>query len=112
MPKKNRESGKQTRVKVGNISDISGTVNVAGGNINTSQAVNRLSTAEIRQLFDRLYAKIEKRPKTLSAGKEVLRTEVKEIESAIMEAAQKNERVNESFLSRRFRNIARVAPDL
>jgi hypothetical protein len=37
---------------------------------------------------------------------------VKEIQSTVTEAAQKNEKIDESFLSRRFRNIARMAPDL
>jgi len=41
-----------------------------------------------------------------------LKAEVKEIQSTVTEAAQKNEKVDEGFLSRRFRNIARMAPDV
>ena len=37
---------------------------------------------------------------------------MQEIESTIQAAVQKNEKVEESFLSRRFRNIARMAPDV
>jgi hypothetical protein len=41
-----------------------------------------------------------------------LKAEVKEIQSTVTEAAHKNEKVDEGFLLRRFRYIARTAPDL
>jgi hypothetical protein len=114
MPKKKRASasGKQTSVRVGNISDISGNVNVAGGNITTHHTVIGLSAAEIKQLFDRLYTEIDARAKTSPADKEDLKAEVKEIQTTVTAAAQKNEKVDEGFLLRRFRNIARMAPDV
>jgi hypothetical protein len=37
---------------------------------------------------------------------------VKEIQSTVTQAVQKNEKVDEGFLSRRFRNIAPMAPDV
>lgn len=50
-----------------NISDISGTVIVGGGNIyNTATG---LSTAEVKQLFDQLYIAIEAFTKTSHADK-------------------------------------------
>jgi hypothetical protein len=114
MPKKKRAdtSGKQTSVRVGDISDISGNVNVAGGNITTHQTITGLSAAEIKQLFDGLYSQIDARANTSPADKEDIKAEVKEIQSTVTEAAQKNEKLDESFLSRRFRNIARMAPDV
>ena len=112
MPKKKRTSNKQTTVRVGNVSDVSGNVNVAGGNITTHHTTTGLSAAEIGQLFDDLYAKIETRPETPTADKEDLKAEVKEIQTTVTEAAQENEKVDEGFLSRRFRNIARMAPDV
>lgn len=111
MPKKNI-AAKQTNVKVGNISDISGNINIAGGNITTHQTTTGLSVSEIQQLFDGLYTAIKTRSSTPPATKEDLDAEVKEIQSAVTQAAQKNEKVDESFLSRRFRNIARMAPDV
>ena len=113
MPKKKRAntSNRSTSVRTGNISDVSGNVNVAGGNITTHHTTG-LSAAEIKQLFDDLYAKIEIRPETPTANKEDLKAEVKEIQATLTEAAQKNEKVDEGFLSRRFRNIARIAPDV
>ena len=112
MPKKKNTSTKQTSVRVGNISEISGNVNVAGGNITTHHTTSGLSGAEIKQLFDGLYAKIEARPETPVADKEDLKAEVKEIQTTVAQAVQKNEKVDEGFLSRRFRNIARMAPDV
>jgi len=112
MPKKKRESSKKTSVRVGNVSNISGNVNVAGGNITTHHTTTGLSVAEIKQLFDQLYNVIETNTKTSPADKEDLKAEVKEIQSTVTEAAQKNEKVDEGFLARRFRNIARMAPDV
>src|SRR5688572_4119050 len=112
MPKKKRESSKETRVSVDNISDISGNVNIAGGNISTHHTTTGLSAAEIKQLFNGLYAKIDTRPETPTADKEDLKAELKEIQSAVTEAVRKNEKIPEGVLSRRFRNIARMAPDV
>jgi hypothetical protein len=112
MPKKKPEGVKPANVRVGNISNISGHVNVAGGNITTHHTTTGLSTREIKQLFDELYTKLEARPNTPAADKEDLKTDVKEIQTAVTEAAQKNGKVDEGFLARRFRNIARMAPDV
>jgi hypothetical protein len=103
---------KGSSIKIGNISDISGQVNIAGRDITTHQTTSGLSAAEIKQLFDQIYSAIEARPETPIADKEDLKAEVEEVQSAVIEAAEKNEEVRESFLSRRFRNIARVAPDV
>jgi len=112
MPKKKRSSNKQTNIKMGNLANISGNVNVAGGNITTHQTTTGLSAADIKQLFDQLYTVIEANKKVSPTIKEDLKAEVKEIQSTVTEAAQKNEKVDEGFLSRRFRNIARMAPDV
>ena len=112
MSKKQSSTRNQTRVNVGNISGVSGNVNVAGGSITTHQTTTGLSAAEIKQLFDGLYTVIEANKKVSPTKKEDLKAEVQEIQSTVIEAAQKNEKVDESFLSRRFRNIARMAPDV
>jgi hypothetical protein len=41
-----------------------------------------------------------------------LKAEVKEIQSTGTKAAQKDEKVDEGFILFRFRNIARMAPDI
>ena len=110
MPKKKDEQ--QVEIKVGNISGTSGEVNIAGGDITTYKTTNGLSALEIKQLFEGLYTVIESNKKVSPTKKEDLKAEVQEIQSTVTEAAQKNEKVDEGFLSRRFRNIARMAPDV
>ncbi len=58
----------------------------------------RSSAAEITQLFDQLYADIETNSKASAANKEDLKAEVREIQSTVTEAAQKNEKVEQGFL--------------
>src|SRR5262245_15312753 len=114
MPKKKRAApgAKQTSIRTGNISNISGKVNIAGGNITTHETTTGLSATELKQLFDGIYQDIEARADLPKADKEDVTAEVKEIQSTVTVAAQKNEKLDESFLARRFRNIARMAPDL
>jgi hypothetical protein len=112
MPAKKKSSRQHSSVNVGNISDVTGTVNVAGGNITTHQTTTGLSGPELQQLFDSVYSRIEARPQTPPAQKEDLKAEVQEIQITITEAIEKNKEVDESFLRRRFRNIARMAPDV
>ena len=112
MPKKNSGSKKETNIKVGNISGVSGNVNIAGGNITTHHTVNGLSAADIKQLFDGLYKSIDANANVSPTDKEDLKAEVEEIQSTVTEAVQKNEKIDESFLARRFRSIAKMAPDI
>jgi hypothetical protein len=107
-----RASGKGAEVSMGNISNVSGKVNVAGRDIITHETTTGLSAAEIKKLFAPLYRAIETRANTSSSSKEDLTTDVEEIQTVITEAAQKNEKVDEGFLARRFRNLARMAPDM
>jgi cell division septum initiation protein DivIVA len=107
-----KKDDQQVNIRVGNVSGVSGEVNIAGGDITTNKTANGLSAVEIKQLFDGLYTAIEANAKTSPANKEDIKAEVKEIQSTVSEAAKKNEKVDESFLSRRFRNIARMAPDV
>jgi hypothetical protein len=112
MPKKKSTTGNETNINVGNFSNVSGNVNVAGGNITTTQTTTDLTADEIKHLFDQLYSAIDTKTDASPAIKQDLKGEVKEIQSAVTEAAQKSEKMDESFLARRFRNIARMAPDV
>ena len=112
MKRKRAEAKPSTSLRVGNISDISGAVNIAGGNITTHQTTSSLSAAEIEQLFNGLYRELDRRADLPSADKEDLKADVKEIQTAVTEAAQSDKKMDEGFLSRRFRNMARMAPDL
>lgn len=110
MPKK--EDSQRVNIKVGNISSVSGEINIAGEDITSNKTVHGLSAVDIERVFDQIYTAINTNAKTSHANKEDLKAEVQEIQSTVTEAAQKNEKVDESFLSRRFRNIARMAPDV
>ena len=77
--KNKRTSRKPGGVNVGDISNISGNVNVAGGNITTHQTKTGLSAAEIKQLFDGLYNDIDARAELPKADKEDIKAEVQEI---------------------------------
>jgi len=110
MPKKS--GGSKISVKVGNVLGVSGNVNVAGGNITTHNTVNGLSAADIKQLFDSLYTSIDSHANVSVADKNDLKAEVEEIQSTVTEAVKKNEKIDESFLTRRFRSISKMAPDI
>ncbi len=54
----------------------------------------------------------DSRPQTNAADKADLKSEVQEIQTVIAESVKDNASPDEGFLSRRFRNIARMAPDV
>ena len=112
MSRKKSATGKETNIKVGDISEVSGNVNIAGGNITTHQSTLGLSATEIKGLFEHIYDAIETNTKASPANKEDLKAELEEIQSTMTEAIQGKKKVEESFLFRRFQNIARVAPDI
>ncbi len=58
MPKQSKASQKNTSIMVRDISNTSGTVNIAGGDI-TTHTTTGLSAAEIKTLFAQLYTAIE-----------------------------------------------------
>jgi hypothetical protein len=102
----------ETNITIGDISGVSGNLNVAGGDISTHYASTVVNEAEIKKAFDQIYANIDSRPQINAADKADLRSDVQEVQTAVTEAVKKNEQVEETFLSRRFRNIARIAPDV
>lgn len=99
-------------IRVGNISKLSGKLNIAGGNISIKESTTGLRAAEIQELFAPLYLAIETRQGASPAEKEDLGSEVREIQSAVTEGSQQAKKIEEGFLARRFRNIARMAPDV
>ena len=110
MPKK--KDNPQVSIRVGNISGVKGEVNIAGRDVTTNKTSNSGNVEDIDRLFDQFYAAIEASAQTPRAKKEDVKAEVKEIQSSVTEAAQNHENVDEGFLVRRFRNIARMAPDI
>lgn len=100
---------------VGNIS-IGGSMGgnlVIGNNNQVSQTTNNgLSAADIKQLFNSVNTKIDALPQLDQAVKEDAKEEVKDIQENITEAVTNKGNLDESFLTRRFRSIARMAPDI
>jgi len=94
----------------GNVS-IGGDV-VGRDKITTTTTTTGISAAELGKLFDQLYTEIEARPNTSPANKADLKAEVKDVQSVVTQAVAKKEKVDEDFLARHFRNIARMAPDI
>ena len=108
MPKKKRASShKPASMRVGNISNVSGELNIAGRDI-----VKHESQTELKNIFLDIYRDIDARPEASPTVNEDVKAEVKEIEATVTEAVKKKEKVDEKFLARRFRNIARMAPDI
>ncbi|MBL8061660.1 MAG: toll/interleukin-1 receptor domain-containing protein [Anaerolineales bacterium] len=108
-------SANNNSTSVGSISiggKMSGNLVIGNNNKVTNTVNNGISAAEIEQLFDQLYSEIDKRAGISSAVKEDLKADVQEIQTAVTQAVEKNEKVEESFVSRKFRSIARMAPDI
>ena len=82
--------------------DVNGSTFVTGdGNIVGSKV-------EREKLFEEVHQKIEARPNTAPEDKADLQAEVKEIQTE----AAKEDKADEAFLSRRLRNLKRMAPDI
>jgi hypothetical protein len=112
MAKKKSDYNNQINIRVNEIDGNRGNVNISGGDITTYQTTTGLSAAEIKQLFDQLYSAIEVRSDTSPVTQADLKAELQEVQSAVTQAVAKNEKMDENFLSRHFRNIARMAPDI
>ena len=97
----------QKNIAVRDISNNSGMINI-GEKITVDIDItnNDSKLEEVAKAFEAIYARIETGQAT-SVEKEVLKTEVEDVEAAI-----KSPKVDESFVSRRLSNIGRMAPDI
>ena len=105
-------SSSRTSIKVGDNAHLNSNLNIAGRDIITKTTILGFDEAQAAQLFDQLRKDTEANTKSSLATLEDLKAEISEIQSNVTEAAKKNEKVDEGFLARRFRNIARMAPDV
>ncbi len=112
MPGKKPSGNKDVEINIGDISGTSGNVNVAGGNITNQEFSAGVSAAELNRLFDQVYAAIDARLKSSPSQQDDLKAEVHEIQAAVTDASNKKQQLDEGFLARHFRNIARMAPDI
>jgi hypothetical protein len=80
-----------------------------GGNVSGSTIISGdHNMVNSSSSFAPLYQFIEEHPQLPPSDKEDLKAEVEELESEV----QKGDQADESFLSRRLRNIQRIAPDV
>ena len=85
-----------------------------GGNVEGSNLVTGnhnqvgIQNSDRDALFNDLLTRIDQRPNTSPEDREDLKTSVAEIKSE----SEKGEQADETFLTRRFRNIKRIAPDI
>ena len=102
--------------KQGNSLQIKGNVNIGKGDIFTGDKTiimgdhNKIGNQETIQqvFFEDLIRKIEQRPDTSTEKKETLKATVEEFKTE----SKKGEKAEKTFLSRRLRNIKRIAPDI
>ena len=103
MAEKNKKNGQNA----GNGSIVIGG-NVHGSNIvmgNNNNVSNQ--TINITQSFETIYKFIDEHPKLQTGKKEDAKAELAEIKTALEEPNP-----DEGFITRRFRNIKRMAPDI
>jgi hypothetical protein len=87
---------------------------IVGGHVQGSNIVtgdrNQIGDKQAEQeaFFDELLKRIDQRPNTSPEDKEDLKANIVEIKAEV----EKGEQADETFLSRRLRNIARMAPDI
>lgn len=103
-------TGGKRIINTGGGAYIEGSVNTGGGDFVGRDQIKSagLSAADIAKLFEPIYARIEARPNTDPGDKADLQTDVQELQAEVA----KGDKADESFLSRRLRNLQRVAPDI
>ncbi len=109
---KARAKARTTSISIGDISNVSGEVTVAGGDVSIRKTTG-LSAGEFARLFEQLAAAMEARGSTAAPGDQAkLANDVQAVQSAITKAAETKTEIDKGFLEDRFRNIARMAPDV
>ena len=100
----------EKKIDTGGGAYIGGSVDTGGGKFvgRDDYSTTGASAEEVAKAFEKIYAAIEARPNTSAQDKADLKAEMKEAQAE----AAKGEQASEDFLSRRLRNIERMAPDI
>ncbi|HSH14234.1 MAG TPA: hypothetical protein VLA15_10805 [Desulfurivibrionaceae bacterium] len=98
------------KIDTGGGAYIEGKVDTGGGDfVGRDQTKSSgLDAAEVARLFKGIQAAIEAKAELSPTEKADLKAEVEEVKTE----AEKGAQANESFLTRRLRNIQRMAPDI
>jgi hypothetical protein len=102
-PKKASPSSIQT----GDIKNNGGSTVVSTGNVTIHQTITASTTTSGSMTFSDVYQRIDAKTKFSKQKKEDLKADVKDVEEAV-----KKPEVDENFVTRRLRNIGRMAPDI
>ena len=102
-PMKRKKTDARTQLKIGDISNISGSVTIAGGDISVQPSIPK----ELEQALRDALTQTKKRRRTTSLKKEKIEKEVKQVQSELGK-----EKADKGFLEERFRNLAKMAPDI
>ncbi|HSD84856.1 MAG TPA: CHAT domain-containing protein [Anaerolineae bacterium] len=86
-------------------------VKIGGDSITGDKILTTGSSADIASLFATIYRQIDAYPDLKPRDKEDLKADVKDVEAETTKVAQ-GQKADESFLERRLRSIARMAPDI
>lgn len=110
-------SANNNSTSVGSISiggSMSGNLVIGNNNKVTStvNTTNGMSAADIKQLFDHLYSAIDNYADIPRSKKEDIKDDIQEIQTVITQAVESSGKVEENFLLKKFRSIARMAPDI
>jgi hypothetical protein len=108
--KKQPQNKQSAHIQTGDIHDISGRVNIAGGNIDIDETSTVHYSEEVDVILEVLaetFESIQKRPDTSSSQKGNLEAEIQEIEAEV-----KKKKSRKGYLAQRFNNIGRMAPDI
>jgi len=100
----------EKKIDTGGGAYIGGSVNTGGGKFvgRDDFSTTGASADDLARAFEKIYAAIEARPNTSAQDKADLKAEVQDAQAE----AAKGEQASEDFLSRRLRNIQRMAPDI
>jgi hypothetical protein len=93
---------------------VGGDVNVSGGGKfvgRDDRSQTGLSADDVSKLFASIYQQIDAKSNLRPGDKEDLKADVKDVEAETAKVAQ-GQKADESFLERRLRSIARMAPDI
>ncbi len=101
------EKNKKSRLSAGHGSVvIGGNVDRSNITVGNNNAVSNQS-AQLAPLFETIYRFIDAHPKLQAEKKQDAKEELQEIQTALEEPTP-----DENFLTRRFRNLKRMAPDI
>jgi hypothetical protein len=93
------------------VGNISGSTGVAIGRGAQASVDQSRTTITLHQVFETIHEKLEALPAQVEVTPQVIEDAQAEVDELHREA-EKGERADESFLMRRFRNLARMGPDI